>query len=79
MATYDTYNPYSRMSSMHGYPGMGIPGSTGPVGSHPVSMSTMVSKAGIPYAVNGVSLNGPQMELMHNAIGYPGKKTRRFF
>ena len=70
MATYDTYNPYSHMTSHMTYQGH-----TGH-GSHPsVGMSAMMSKPSMPYGMNSVNLNTQQMELMQNAINFPGKST----
>lgn len=73
MATYDSY-PYNRMTGGMGYPPAPVPVS----GGHGMPQ-TSVSKASMPYSVNGVSLTAPSVDLLHPAMGYQGnpRKQRR--
>ena len=65
LATYDSYSYSHRMAGMTAYP-------SGPVG--PTSGSVPTSKSSMPYAVNGISLTGPSVDLVHPAMNYQGKK-----
>ncbi|XP_033733959.1 homeobox protein otx5-B-like isoform X1 [Pecten maximus] len=44
--------------------------------SMPYSQPSMANKAP-PYTVNGISLTGPNMELVHPAMGYPSANNRK--
>ena len=65
LATYDAY-PYSRMGSMGGM----YPSHSGGPSPGPAKTSAM------PYAVNGVSLSTPGVDLLHPAMTYQGKSNK---